>query len=491
MKNINLAQAILTSCLEAGVREIVLCAGARNAPFVSILSEATPFKIYSFFEERSAAYFALGRIQAEGRAVAVITTSGTAAAELLPATIEADHQGLPLILITADRPQSYRGSAAPQSIVQPGIYSHFVEKTYDVEGFWVGDDFSLSLTRPLHINVCFDEPLVDGEVVPWPASQPPAQVVSASMDEPRFHMRKPLVIVGGLPLAVRDQVAYSLAQWKRPTYIEGPSNLRGDPRLEPFRVGHVEGLDYDGIIRVGAVPTLRLWRDLENSKLPVVHFSHLPYSGLSRERGVFSLAALRDVKPVFEEWSAGDTSRDQKLESLLLRYPNSEPAWVRKLSLVLPKNARLFVGNSLPIREWDLASSPSCRAEIFANRGVNGIDGVISTFIGASEEEKSNWCLIGDLTALYDLSGPWALRERPLADCNIVIINNGGGKIFERIFKNPLFENRHDLSFEKWAAMWDLEYFENDFPKTGGPRVIEIIPDAAQTENFWVEWGGR
>lgn len=489
MKNIETAQAILKSCLEVGVRELVLCAGARNAPFVALLSEETPFKVYSFFEERSAAFFALGRIQAEGRPVAVITTSGTAAAELLPATIEADYQGLPLILITADRPSAYRGCAAPQAIVQPGLYSHYVEKTYDVEGEW--DEFSFSLTRPVHVNVCFDEPLMDGIPKPWPVVSPPPQSVSAALDEPKIKMKRPLIVVGGLPLAVRDQVAYTLAKWKRPLYLESPSNLRGDKRLQPYRVSKVEGLDYDGVIRVGSVPTLRLWRDLETSEVPVAHFSHLPFSGLAREKGVYSLAALRDVKASFEEWTPSDESA-KRLDELLNKYRDSEPGWVRRLSRALPAKARLFVGNSLPIREWDLASSPETPAEIFANRGVNGIDGLISTFAGVSDEDRSNWCLIGDLTALYDLSGPWALRERPLKEMNIVILNNGGGKIFSRMFKNPLFENRHDLDFEKWAQMWDLEYLRNDFPPhSDGHRVIEIVPDVAQTEAFWKEWNAR
>lgn len=165
MKNLELAQSVLDRLRTYGVREIVLCAGARNAPFVALLSAGSnsnsEFKVYSFFEERSASFFALGRMQSEGSPVAVITTSGTAAAELLPAAVEADYQRLPLVMITADRPSRYRGSGAPQTIVQTGIYSHYVEQTFDLEKE-PATEITASGTRPIHLNVCFDEPLLDG-----------------------------------------------------------------------------------------------------------------------------------------------------------------------------------------------------------------------------------------------------------------------------------------------------------------------------------------
>lgn len=159
MNNLSVAQSVLTALHDFGVRELVLCAGARNAPFVHLLGTTPEFKVYSFFEERSAAFFALGRIQADGKPVAVLTTSGSAAAELLPATIEADYQRLPLVLVTSDRPRRYRGSGAPQTIVQTGLYSHYVEWSCDLEG-GPAPALNVSGERPLHLNVCFDEPLL-------------------------------------------------------------------------------------------------------------------------------------------------------------------------------------------------------------------------------------------------------------------------------------------------------------------------------------------
>lgn len=161
MSNLELSRSILAACTRYGVREVILCAGARNAPLVRTLAEHPDFQTYSFFEERSAAFFALGRMQALGQPVAVVTTSGTAAAELLPACIEADYQRLPLVMITADRPRGYRGTGSPQTIDQPGLYSHYVGWSADLEGEWRGS-IDGPRNRPVHLNVCFDEPLLDG-----------------------------------------------------------------------------------------------------------------------------------------------------------------------------------------------------------------------------------------------------------------------------------------------------------------------------------------
>lgn len=493
--NLELATALLRSCAGAGVREIVLCAGARNAPLVLALSRARGVRVHHFFEERSAAFFALGRIQATGRPVAVITTSGTACAELLPAAVEADHQGAPLILLTADRPRAYRGSGAPQVIVQPGLFSSYVEKSWDIEGEW-RESLDWSGRRPIHVNACFDEPLWQDRAPRawnWPTaetrvrSEPPAEVP--------MPFSRPLVLVGSLPPAERASVLDRLRQWRRPAYIEAPSGLRGfAPEIEIMERA-VPETEADGIVRVGGVPTLRYWRDLEKSGLPVLNFSHLPFSGLSRVRGVHGLGSLRPWP--FEAWSrpAREDQRVSRLDALLERHPQSEPGWLRRLSESIPSDARVFLGNSLPIREWDLAARGGRHSDIFVNRGVNGIDGLVSTFLGVSEPDRPNWALLGDLSTLYDLSGPWALRSRPMNDVNLVVLNNGGGQIFRRIFGDPRFENGHRIRFRHWAELWEMDYLRLESGAAIGsasrPRVIEIVPDADQTESFWREWGAR
>lgn len=144
----------------AGVREFVICAGARNSAFVAVLASLPePLRCWHHFEERSAAFFALGRIRATGRPVAVCTTSGTAVAELLPAVIEAHYSNLPLVALTADRPRRFRGSGAPQAIEQPGIFGPYAH-ALDVEQE-LPDPSGWQRQRPLHLNVCLDEPGAD------------------------------------------------------------------------------------------------------------------------------------------------------------------------------------------------------------------------------------------------------------------------------------------------------------------------------------------
>lgn len=160
------AQKILLGLAKAGVAEIILCPGARNAPLVAALASSRGFKVHSFFEERAAGFFAIGRMQSTARPVAVCTTSGTAVAELLPAVIEADYQSLPLVVLSADRPVSYRGTGAPQTIIQPGLFSYYVGATWDLSERSENLIFTLG-QRPVHINVCFDEPLIDEPITEW------------------------------------------------------------------------------------------------------------------------------------------------------------------------------------------------------------------------------------------------------------------------------------------------------------------------------------
>jgi 2-succinyl-5-enolpyruvyl-6-hydroxy-3-cyclohexene-1-carboxylate synthase len=148
MTNLAKARAIIERVRGVGATDFCVCGGSRNAPLVAVLGTAN---VFSFVDERAAAFFALGRAKRDGQPVAVITTSGTAAAELLPATIEAWYSATPLVLITADRPARFRGTGAPQSIEQPGLFGVYAATDFDA---W-------NRRTPLHINVEFDEPLID------------------------------------------------------------------------------------------------------------------------------------------------------------------------------------------------------------------------------------------------------------------------------------------------------------------------------------------
>lgn len=145
MSNLDVAQRLIEQVRALGVDDFCVCSGSRNAPLIAVMDRA-----YSFVDERSAGFFAVGRAKRDDKPVAVITTSGTAVAELLPAAIEAYYSGLPLVLITADRPARYRGTGAPQAIEQGSIFGVYAARSVE--------DWNRRM--PLHINIEFDEPLL-------------------------------------------------------------------------------------------------------------------------------------------------------------------------------------------------------------------------------------------------------------------------------------------------------------------------------------------
>ena len=207
MTNFDLSLKVFDFLRQAQVGSIVVCAGARNAPLVMALKEQN-FKVYSFFEERSASFFAIGLMRSELKPVAVLTTSGTAVAELLPATIEAAYQGLPLILVTADRPKNYRGTGSPQTIEQVGLFSQYVEATFDLDAHQDSFEFICSLKKPIHLNVCFDEPLIDIKSPESEKNKVFLQSINIQKIENDFSALadKPFVIIGGLDLADTEAV---------------------------------------------------------------------------------------------------------------------------------------------------------------------------------------------------------------------------------------------------------------------------------------------
>jgi 2-succinyl-5-enolpyruvyl-6-hydroxy-3-cyclohexene-1-carboxylate synthase len=163
---------------------------------------------------------------------------------------------------------------------------------------------------------------------------------------------------------------------------------------------------------------------------------------------------------------------------------------IRALSALVPAGSVVYLGNSLPIREWDLAAIRTDRRwTVGVNRGANGIDGQLSTFLGMCAPGREHWALVGDLTALHDLGAPWILSRLSTGPVRIVVVNNGGGQIFRRLFPYPELRNEHGVTFGRWADMWSLAYRRWDVvpPRTDLPDrvVIELTPETATTDAFW------
>jgi 2-succinyl-5-enolpyruvyl-6-hydroxy-3-cyclohexene-1-carboxylate synthase len=510
--NIQRAADLLAALSDAGVREFCVCPGGRNAPLVVVLARAGGITVRTFYEERAAAFFALGRIKADGAPVAVVTTSGTAAAELLPAAVEAYYAGLPLLLVTADRPPQHRGTGAPQTIDQVGLFGHYAPTIFDGNG--ADDRFSAAEWtggQPAHVNICFDEPLVDGSIpvlplapaawLPRPTSAAPAAPLANLLEG----ARRPLVILGPLEPADRSGVRDFLIRLDAPVYAEPSSGMREDPALDDLVVTSGEGAlraaEFDAVLRVGGVPALRFWRDLETTRqaVAVTSVSRLPFPGLTHGSLVHAapgaaLGALEPSGTVDHAWRdrllARDRERRQALDRLCAAEVRAEPALIRQLSAWVPDGSLVYLGNSLPIREWDLAALRQHRAwRVGVNRGANGIDGQLSTFFGMCAGGRDNWAVVGDLTALYDLGAPWILDQLDPGRVRIVIVNNGGGQIFARLSPHAELRNAHRRTFDRWAAMWDLPHVRWDTvpPTPDLPErcVIELMPDPGDTAAFW------
>ena len=212
-------------------------------------------------------------------------------------------------------------------------------------------------------------------------------------------------------------------------------------------------------------------------------FSRLSFSGLSRSDQVAPLdeleAFLKSLN--LEKLAFSDQSQLDNLNKAKTENPNSEVSVIAAWANGLEKNANVLLGNSLPIREWELAK-PNQDINVYSNRGVNGIDGLIATACGlAKASQKPTYVLLGDLSALYDLSS-LALVSKMKPMVKVVVVNNGGGMIFRRIFNNEKFENRHDWNFEQAGNMFGLEY---------GKDLIELKPDEEASESFWLTYQGK
>ncbi len=510
--NASLAGAALGHLVGMGVRDFVVCAGARNVPLVSSLlagGRESGVRVRHHFDERTAAFFALGLAKRHRQPVAVVTTSGTAVAELLPAAVEAYYSGLPLVLVTADRPASYRGSGAPQAIEQAAIFGSYAfaldaSEPTGLAGIaaWRGD-------APLHLNLCFDEPMAADRNESWSAKNwhrrsPVAEEVNLPSSASRATILSfvedregLLVLLGALEPDWRAEVERFLASLACPVWAEATSGLRESALLAAQRIPG-EPSPPRKVLRIGGIPSLRLWRDLEdNADIPVLSVSRQPFTGLARGS---ELLVVDRFPAIPLETQEGRTAHVPLLDDpRFARHPRSEPALVRELSRRIPSDALVYLGNSLPIREWNLAAvldPPHPRCE--ASRGANGIDGQIATFLGLSEGEEEAWGIFGDLTVLYDLNAPALLPQLSPGRRRLVVVNNGGGRIFSRLSsmaglspaERQVAENRHGRRFEAWAAMWGMDYrlwsAGEPLPEADAETlVIEAIPDESETEAFW------
>ncbi len=524
--------AISHAVSRLGVREVVVCAGARNTPILVAAARHPLVRCWRHFDERSAGFFALGRIKATKRPVAVVVTSGTAVAELLPAVIEGCYAGEPLVVIAGDRQAEWRGGGAPQSIEQAEVFGNYALSADLQGGLEDGallDDlctrWAETRTSPVFLNLCFYEPLFDGEIA---VDYGNISDVDVSQDEPSYSVSKgdfaprTGVVVGQIDESDRRDVASALANLGLPVWAEVTSGLAIFPELAELLIPdwstflHDPALRPDQLVRLGGVPNGRFWRDLESlPEVLVTSVSEVGMRGLGRVQNV--VVERRDVESWVNGWSDSGYRGDGEwiaavlakaaaerdvIRACVAEFPRSEVGLMAELMKSASEADVAFFGNSLSIREAQLVAGNELAGRIHASRGANGIDGQLSAFIGSAVGAAEAWGVFGDLTTLYDLSAPWMIDQVDSATVwRFVVINNGGGKIFSRLpYLDGLSDAEHALlmndtsnvDFADLARLWRMKHVvvmtPGDFDRISAEDsrvLVEIRPNAAESELFW------
>ncbi|QKE83724.1 2-succinyl-5-enolpyruvyl-6-hydroxy-3-cyclohexene-1-carboxylic-acid synthase [Arthrobacter sp. NEB 688] len=484
-----LATVLVDELVRGGVREAVLAPGSRSAPLAYALLDADRagrLRLHVRVDERSAGFLALGLATASGRPVPVVTTSGTAVANLHPAVLEASHTGVPLVVVSADRPHELRGSGANQTTRQPGIFAGAVRFEADVPAPDVvpvpGDGrapwWRATVCRalaaatgatggepgPVHLDVAFRDPLAPGlddtarlpehldgrpDGGPWTSVRP---TVPAAPGEGIEHVERTLVVVGDAGTAGgAEAVAWATARGypvvaepfagpsaRAATLPHGPLLLTATGWLDahlPERVvvvGRVTLarpvaalLRHPGM-RVEVVPGSTTWADPSH----VAHAVH-PWTALSAEaddapaeRGAWARA-----------WDDAGRRLAEGVAAQGLPWP-SGLAVAATVHDALPGDGVLVLGSSNPVRDLDLATTgrtgdPHGGIRVYANRGLAGIDGIVSTAAGvALGLGRPTHALLGDLTLLHDTNGLLLGPDEPRPDLTLVVVNDDGGGIF-------------------------------------------------------------
>lgn len=507
MNNLVLSKGLIKGLISLGVRDWVLCPGSHNAPLIFELQRKKGIKLHYHFEERGAAFYALGLSKKSSLPVVVVTTSGTAVSECLPAVTEAHFSGVKLIILSADREEKFIGSGAPQVINQrETLKSH--AQYLEVSRF--RRSYSLLEKFPLHINIRFSEPLFDqtrkGDSVFLVEKSRKIKPSQQNIDSHLKDKTSPVIVIDKFQGCSKETVLSFIKKLNAPVLAHARSGLLHDIRFKkyiiPFADHVFKKFPPDLVIRIGAVPSTSLWRDLERDSywqsIPVVNFSDQSFPGLARASKNYSLSKyFPDVRGEYDfaryltkVKRCGDYLRGRS-EYLCDTLPRSEMALIRSVENIYDYDF-LYLGNSLPIREWEHCVNPRKKKIIVdGNRGANGIDGQIATFAGMIN--KKSLCVVGDLTALYDLSSFSLLKNK--RSYTVVIVNNNGGRIFERMpyiskrFKGEekaQFISSHSYSLEKLLRGFGCKVKEiRDILTTSQPvDVLELLPAKNETEKY-------
>ncbi|PSL31132.1 2-succinyl-5-enolpyruvyl-6-hydroxy-3-cyclohexene-1-carboxylate synthase [Planomicrobium soli] len=532
--------AFTHSLVQLGVKNTVISPGSRSTPLAYACMRQEGLTVYRQIDERAAAYFALGLAKASGEPVMLLCTSGTAAANYFPAIVEAYYARIPLIVVTADRPHELRDVGAPQAINQLNLFGSHVKWSVDLPMpeqenrlAFLGRHLHRSVASaktepkgPVHINVPFREPLrIDfgqhyesrGEIAHFEAELTLSKEMKKFLKE-KLTQEKGLLIIGEMTGALPEEFWEFIRRLQWPVLADPLSNIRAniDPSCQGLIIDSYDALLKNEAFKKSMVPdvVLRVGPQPVSKPLSLFLAAIKPETYIVIDES----AMLRDAQSVvthhvqasFESlWQLPIETKQET--SYRLKWTKAKDIYWQVVERHCEEEkdegvlASLFfkeldacdmvVGSSMPIRDVDTFFQATKRdVRIYANRGANGIDGVVSTAFGVQAAgNRPAYLFIGDLSFLHDMNGLIASKMQA-TDLTIIIMNNDGGGIFsylpqsqeERHFEE-LFGTPTGLTFGEAAKMYDADYAAVETkeqlvsalrtPKQKQVKIIEVFTD--------------
>ena len=498
---IPLAQSILEICEQKGVQHIVISPGSRNAPLTIGFTNNPYFKCYSIADERCAAFFALGIAQQLQLPVVVVCTSGSALLNYYPAVAEAFYSQIPLIVLSADRPQSKIDIGDGQTIRQENVFvnhslfnANLNEIASATNDTLIQKAIAISSQNkgPVHINIPFEEPLYETVLAPTYTAllEKNSPVVNEFIFDPVFRQKwntasKKLVLVGELfPNSIEQKYIDVLGKDSSVVVLtEKTSNLHHesfidqiDTLITPFSEEDFENFQPEILLTFGGMVVSKRIKSFLRSYKPQEHWhvdslrAYNTYGALTQHfetcpNTFFSVLLLEDsIQSNYKSSLATIwNSRITKHKEYSAQIPFSDFKVFDFITQNLPKNSQLQVSNSSAIRYIQLFDLDET-IQVFCNRGTSGIDGSTSTAIGAAFASKLPTILItGDISFLYDSNALW--NNYIPKNFKIILLNNGGGGIFrilpgheETETFTTYFETSHSINASHLAKMYDFNY---------------------------------
>jgi 2-succinyl-5-enolpyruvyl-6-hydroxy-3-cyclohexene-1-carboxylate synthase len=482
-----------------GVQDFCLAPGSRSTPLVLAVANHPKAHNHIHFDERGLSFYALGCAKSSKKPVVVIVTSGTAVGNLLPAVMEAKHDRIPLILLTADRPPELRDCGANQSCNQVNIFGSYVNWQQDLP--CPDDSLStkvLSTTiaqaiyyaqGPVHLNCMFREPLSSAHKQPAPISSVlyTRAVLTPTPETIQLYASCLGGCINGILIATQsspiDPVIALAEKLHWPIFPDILSPLRSLDH--PLVISHFDlilkarSYAFEAVVQIGEkFVSKTLLQTLEKSP-PQLYMqisetphrfdpSHLINHRIQSDPSYFcqmltiQLNSPRNTAHL-KAWQKKQLHTTKALDTYFLEQKTlSEPGIAY---LLKNQNSILFLGNSMPIRDANYYL-PKASGPIFANRGLSGIDGNIATACGiATGIQKHVIALLGDLSVLHDINSLALVAKSPYP-CTLLVINNQGGGIFSFLdldhpetIKETYFSTRHDISFSSAAQLFSLPYY--------------------------------